>query len=504
MTARILALGAALALGACDDTTVTVVTVNARPAVHGATTLSVEMGNDNATLTETFDLRGHGFPTSFSITTPTRAGALSLVATATDEAGIPVALGSTTATIDPGNRSQASLLLEPADFNVNTQVAGSQRTTWAFGAGARQLVAATDGTFTIAFSDDCGALVRCDVWGRRFTANGAPASSAIAAGTAQFNINRTDIFGNDPALALGPTGNLVAVWSTLDNIVCSAIGPDGSIASATEVILSDGAAPDRPAVAALGNRFVVAWQEQAQGTGAAVIRTRLVDASCQPALNSATGSTAAVTVSSVGTPDLAAAATALDGQHAAIVWRSGTAVRGTFMDATGMTNGEQALLEGGSDSVVWGLELAGIDGGYGLVYGHRSTSASLPDGGFVLRRMGPTGTLLGVETTIVTPTPDVQSAPAIARRGDGAIGIAWHDCTGADGSGCAIRAIATTPAGAVVGTPLVVDTSTAGDQTDPSIGALPDGFAVTWTDGSLAEPDKSETGIRARIVYPAY
>ncbi len=495
---------AALALVACDGTTVTVVTVSARPAVRDAATLAVEMGNDNATLTETFDLRGQAFPTTFSITTPDRAGALTLVATATDEAGVAVAIGQGGTTIDPGGRSQAAIMLEPADFIVNTQVAGEQRTAFAFGGGGKQLVATPEGTFTIAFSDDCGPLGRCDVWGRRFAANGAPVATAIAAGTAQFNINRTAIFGNDPALALGPTGTLVAVWSTLDEIVCSAIAPDGAIATATEVILSDGASPDRPAIAAVGNAFVVAWQELASGTGAAVIRVRLIDASCQPITNAATGSTAAFTVSSVGAPDLAAAASSIDGQRAAVVWRSGTVVRGTFVDATGAASGEVTLLDGGGDSVVWGLEVAGIDGGYGLVYGRRSTSAGLPDGGFILHRMGPTGTLLGVETTIVTPTPDTRSAPAIARRGDGAIGIAWHDCTGADGSGCAIRAIATTPGGALVGTPLVVDTSTAGDQVDPSIGALPDGFAVTWTDGSLAEPDKSETGIRARIIYPPF
>jgi hypothetical protein len=495
-------LAMAGASAACDGTTVTLVTVKARPAVATAAALAVELGNGTATLTENFDLRALTLPVTFSVTTPTRAGTLTLKATATDEAGNTVGIGAGATQIDPGGRSEATILLDPADFIVNTQVAGAQRTSFAFGGGGRQLVAAPDGTFTIGFSDDCGVIGRCDVWGRRFTAEGAPVTTAIAASTAQFNINRTDIYGNDPALALDATGNLVVVWSTLTSIVCSALKPDGSIASATEVVLSDGTAPDRPAVALVGSHFAVAWQENAAGTGAPVIRVRLVDATCQPVVNATTGTTAAFTVSSIGAPDLPAAASSVDGAHAAIVWRSGTAIRGTFVDATGATNGEQALLDGGPDSTVWGPEVGGLDGGFGLVYGMRSISAGLPDGAFVLHRMSATGTLLGLETTVVNSTPDTRSAPAIARRSDGVIGVAWHECAGADGSGCGIQAVTLTPAGALIGAPMVVDTSTAGDQEDPSIGAVPGGFAVTWTDGSMAAPDKSETGIRARIIYP--
>ncbi len=49
---------------------------------------------------------------------------------------------------------------------------------------------------------------------------------------------------------------------------------------------------------------------------------------------------------------------------------------------------------------------------------------------------------------------------------------------------------------------LVIPTTKVGDQTNPSVAALPNNaFAVVWRDDSAQAPDTSGSSVRARIVY---
>jgi hypothetical protein len=53
-----------------------------------------------------------------------------------------------------------------------------------------------------------------------------------------------------------------------------------------------------------------------------------------------------------------------------------------------------------------------------------------------------------------------------------------------------------------LGAEITVPTTTVGDQTKPSVAALPgDAFAVIWRDDSAQAPDTSGSAVRARIVY---
>jgi hypothetical protein len=495
-----------LVLAACGrGVSVTVVTVSARPSVHAAATLTVDLGNASSTLSQDFDLHGHSFPTTFSVSTPGRDGELTVTARAKDESGAVVGIGSASASIVQNDETDVALLLDPSDFPVNTQVAGAQRTVFYTSTGARQIAAGADGTFTAAWTDDCGSLARCDVWGRRFDKTGMAVATAIAAGTAQFNVNRTSVFGTDPSLTAGSDGSVLAVWSSYDpvgmvagNIVCSAIAPDGSAASPAEVTLSDGMVPQHPAIAPFGDLFAVVWQENRKTDNAPTIQLRFVDKTCTP-------QSAVLTLASSTTlpPDEPAIATSLDGTEAAIVWRSGTSVRGRFITGSSAL-GVDTLVIGPGNTELWGPELAPTKGGYALVYGAKSMD-QLPNGGYVLHRVRQGGGDLGVETVISADAPDDVAVAAVAHRADGALAIAWHDCnTHGDGAGCGVFAQIVRPTGLAVGAPITVDTTTAGDQTDPSIVALPDAFAAAWTDGSMVPPDQSMTGIRARVLYPAY
>jgi len=504
------ALAAVLAAAGCGGgVSVTVVHVDARPGVRDATTLQVVMGNANATLTQDFDLTGHPFPTDFSVTTPGRSGVLSLTVRALDSGGAVVGIADAQAAIDPAGETDIDVLLAPADFQVNTDYAGAQRTVFYFTSGGRQIAAAPDGTFTVAFSDDCGTLARCDEWGRRFDATGAPQTTALAAGDAQFHVNRSNIFGTDPAVAVGDDGSMVATWTTQNEIVCSAIAPDGSAASPVEVVLSAGMVPDHPGVAAMGsNRFLVVWQESDASSNAPVIRARLVDRTCTPQTNPNSGDAGPFLVSTTTSPapNQPAVAAAADGSAAAIVWHAGQTLRGRFLDGTAMLDsGDVPVLAVGSGDTLWGPQLTAIDGGWALAYGWATADQTLPMGGYILRRLDPAGGQLGLDTIVTQPTPDAFSAPSVARRPDGAIAVAWHNCgTAGDGDGCGVWLQLIRPTGLPVAGPVVVDTTAAGDQTDASVTALPGAFAVAWTDGSMAGPDQSETGIRARVIYPVY
>jgi len=55
-----------------------------------------------------------------------------------------------------------------------------------------------------------------------------------------------------------------------------------------------------------------------------------------------------------------------------------------------------------------------------------------------------------------------------------------------------------------VGEPFLIPTSTVGNQVNPSVVGLLDGFATAWNDASKTDPDVSGTAVRARVIYPAY
>ena len=505
------ALAAAFAAAGCGDgVTVTVVHVDARPGVRDATSLSVELGNANATLTQAFDLGGRGFPTDFSVTTPGRSGVLDLTVRALDGDGAIVGIAAAQTAIDPGGQTDVDVLLAPADFQVNTDFAGAQRTVFYFSSGGRQIAATGDGTFTVAFSDDCGTLARCDEWGRRFDATGAAQTTVIAASDAQFNVNRSDIFGTDPAVAIGSDGTMIATWTTQNEIVCSAIAPDGSAASPVEVVLSAGTVPDHPGVAAMGtNRFLVAWQEDDATSGNPVIRARLVDRTCTPLVNPNGGDAGPFLVSTTSNPlpDQPAVAAADDGSAAAIVWHAGQTLRGRFLDGGAtLDGGDIPVLSVAPGDTLWGPQLAAIDGGWALVYGRVTADQTLPHG-----RLRPAPT----RSDRRPARPRHRGHPADPRRvlvaqrreprrrrDRGRLARLRHRRRRRRLRGLAPAGPSHRAPGRRAGSRSTPPS--AGDQTDASVAALPDGFAVAWTDGSMAGPDQSETGIRARIVYPVY
>ncbi|MEZ4398884.1 MAG: hypothetical protein R3B06_02635 [Kofleriaceae bacterium] len=104
----------------------------------------------------------------------------------------------------------------------------------------------------------------------------------------------------------------------------------------------------------------------------------------------------------------------------------------------------------------------------------------------------------------VVVTDDVEQGPAALTIRGADVGVAWSACAGdSDGAGCGIRFRRYDANLTAVGAAIPVNTTTVGDQEDPSVGWLPDGaVAVTWTDPSGADPDRDPSAVRARIIYP--
>jgi hypothetical protein len=513
---RRLLLVIAVVAGCSEPVTITVVRVEARPAVRDVDRLDVTFANGNATISESFAVAGRRFPLSFSVETPGRRGVLAMTARALDDDGQLAALGSAEAVIVPGGDASATMVLEPADFGVNTRVAGSQRLAWTNAAAGVQVAAAPDGTFTIGFTDDCGELLRCDLWGRRFDARATPVETEIEASDAQFNINRTAVFGNDPAMAVAPDGTLLAAWTTFDEVLAATITPTGGPGRTVETIVSTGNDPGDPAAVALPDgRYLVVWSEVDAVSSERVIRGRMLGPTGFPAVNPETNTTGVFTIStsSGGSPDRPVVARlAGDTLETAIVWRAGTSILARFTTAQGRLapGGQIEVIRYANLHDVWSPQVAATpDGRFVIGWAHRTFGGEADDGEIVARKVSsPAATPLGADARLGRGLPDSASRFGLATS-DGPMVATWHACNvQGDDSNCGIRLRVFRSNGLAVGDDAIVNTTTTGNQVTPSIAWLgpagDGGFAITWTDDSRVRPDTAETGIRARVVYPAF
>jgi RTX calcium-binding nonapeptide repeat (4 copies) len=112
------------------------------------------------------------------------------------------------------------------------------------------------------------------------------------------------------------------------------------------------------------------------------------------------------------------------------------------------------------------------------------------------------GSKSGDQLLVNTTTANSQFNPTITALAAGHFVVAWEDLsqTGGDTSGNAVRAQVFNADGSKSGTEFLVNTTTSSFQKDTSITALSDGrFVVAWTDNSATGGDTSSTAIRAQV-----
>lgn len=500
---HLLAPLALAALAACGDGPYVVVTVQARPAAGDVRTLAVTLANASATQGETFVIDGRTFPLTFSVDTGGRTGDLAVTVDGEDGTGTLVARGLGTTALDGATDSMATVMLEPTDFLVNTSFVGDQALAFRPDAGGRQITVSTTGVATIGWSDSCQVVGRCDVFGRRFSATGRPVSTALAAGPGEFRFNRTDVTGFEPSMATNAAGRTVAVWSTGNELLAVVVDAEGNAITASETSVALGTLPSTPAVIAVPDgRFVVVWTERAPTAGQYLVRARYLSTDGTPALNPITLADTAYTVSTTIMTEANPPAVAWlgDGLAMVVTWRIGSSLRGRFYTSSGPARAatDTLLLSRPLTDTVGEPQVLGAGGDAVLLYPH---SGGGDANELSLRRVTPTGTLVGAEALVTT---GVELTPAALAGSVSELVAAWTTCAAdSDDDACAIRYRRFDLSLAPLGPSQIVNTTTTGSQQEPSVAyLLPDTLLVAWSDASATPPDQDGFGIRARIVYP--
>lgn len=517
-TRRRCLLLASLALTGCSDpesVTVVFVTVDSRAGVTGVSQLEVTLRNEGSTVSEQLDLDGESLPVTFTVTPTDRTGALDVQVAGMDADGGLRGEGRMVTDIAQDDRVDVTITLDPTDFPVNADIAGTQRLTFDYDHAGRQ-VAGNDDGFYVTFVNDCEMLGRCDVLARRFDPAGTPTVNQTSQNDGDFIVNLTSEFTSQPAIATGAASMFIA-WDTTEGIKGVAMSADGDHQTATETLLSTTMMfTQGPAVAVLASgEYIVVWSE-AQIDGSDTIRGRFVNASGVPQINPITGDNLDFPVS-VAEPGIAArpyVASTGEGRGFVVVWTYAddffepTNVRARFFTSTGVAAfAQNGRLTTYTDGDVFGPKVVSIGSNRAMVayFAQTASDPRLEDGAIVFSRFtSPAGNPEGAPYIVPLEVPGFQPhVPSMVLRDDGAIGAAWHDCGAqGDGQGCGVFVQALRTTGVPVGAPIIVNTTVVGDQETPSIAPLPDSFVVTWTDGSMAPPDTAELGIRGRIVYP--
>lgn len=499
LVAGYLVVGAA---GACDSSEAyLVVSVTARPAVHDATHLRVTLGNAGTMRTDVLALDGAAFPVTFSVEAPGRTGDLQVSVEAIDASELRVGAGTTTTAL---GEDTATLRLDSTDFVVNTDIAEDQAPSNDFEAHGAQVSATGDGTWTAVYTDRCTSP--CNMLARRFDPAGRAVTTRIAANTNAFPVSTNlTTQASTPAVASAATAT-IALWDydeptgTALGVACRGLDTAG-MATAAEALIATDPSTDVVAVTPLANsNFAVAWS--------AFITTRVVRSAIVRPDCTLLPSSAPITVST--TASATRPAVAASGQPSTVMyaWITDGAVRVRLGSATNTLTGaaDTAFLPATATEQVDAVRVAPLPSGFAVVVRWTLAAASEGPGRLELYRTNLTGAVMGAPIVVSTRSgTDFASSEGfgVATGADGTLMVVWHACLAAgDGSGCGVFGRAFAPDGTPLGEEFSVATTTAGDQTGPSVTALPDGaFAAVWKDASTAAPDVSGSAVRARVLY---
>ncbi len=251
-------------------------------------------------------------------------------------------------------------------------------------------------------------------------------------------------------------------------------------------------------------RFIVTWD---------AIRNGADDVRAQIFTGNGTAVASAFTVNqTTGGVQSESSVTVLSEGRILVTWRDAPSlidvntfsIQGRLFDNVGNPLGGQfqisSTVPGRKDNVAAAV-LA--DGGFVVAW--TDTTFTLPDasGTAIRARMyNADGTPRSSEFLVNGTTTLAQSFPAIAALADGRFAVSWTDAsaTGGDPAGTAIRARIFNADGTQSMPEFLVNTITAGLQTNSSAAALSDGrFIISWTDLSLSPDDSSGSAVRAQV-----
>ena len=362
------------------------------------------------------------------------------------------------------------------EFLINSNVVGDQTLPG--------LAALANGGFAAVWSDSQSKAPKV-VFGQTFHADGTRIGNGFA-------INGTSAgSSSDPAVTATLDGGFVTVWV--------ANGPTLGDASSTQirarvnghevqVNTTTLGGQTEPTIATLSDgRVVVAWTDNSQtggDTSGTALRAQILNAD-------GTRSGGEFLVNTRTTLDqFEPSIAALAGGGFVVTWASSfihpTAgllydVRAQVFDAAGAGIGPELFVDNAGANSVPDPHVTALAGG-GFVATWVSGSPGLAT--LSARTFNPDGTP-GVSTFQVAFVTNRE--PAVAALAGGGFVIVWADDSGnsADTSGLAVRGQVFFANGSRNGAIFQVNSTGAGDQTDPSVTVLADGrFVVGWTDFS--------------------
>ncbi|MBA3817861.1 MAG: hypothetical protein H0X17_03145 [Deltaproteobacteria bacterium] len=494
-----------LAGTACSDSPhdYVVVTIEARPAVLDASRMKVTLSNDSSTVSEDYTLGAKTFPVTLSVSATGRTGDLGIAVEAFDEDGMLVGRGASPSTVDAAT---ATVMIDSVDFVVNTDFAEDQELSAFTGEHGFQVAAVADGTWMTSYRDAC--TTPCNVLGRRFDAAGRPVTSQLAAGTNAFALSSklTTNFSTPAVAATGTT--MLAVWNasvtvsgtTTYTIECRALNASGGASSGQLVIATD-EFPNLVSATPLTNgNFAVVWDGRVTTN---VIRSAVVKPDC----TLLGGVLQTSTVAGVGTPRNSA--TTASGDRILYAWiLDGTLRIRIANNANTFQTPDSQLAMNTATEQIKHARAAPLPGGNFAIFTRWSLiTGNTGPGRIEMLRTNNAGTVMGTPILVSDRSgSDFGSSQSfgVAAKANGTMLVVWHACEErGDGNLCGVFGRLISPAGMPVGDVFSLATTTVGDQTGPSVAALPgEAWAVTWTDNSQVDPDRSGTAVRARVIYP--
>jgi hypothetical protein len=411
--------------------------------------------------------------------------------------------------------ASAVVLVDSADFVVNTQYADDQLLSNYYEANGFQLAANADGTWTATHSDSCDQP--CNIFGRRFDKDGRPVTTQAGAGTQAFAVStKLTSFYSTPTVAAN-ANTTVFVWNNDVypppqvtptgmpgySIDCRAYDMTGAATTNQLTITTDFLANLTSVTPLANGNFAIAWDGRPTETGLAVIRGAVVTPAC--ALQGA-----------VQTPSTTASPT---GSHVASSGNSMLYVWRVAGNAYARPASQNNVLGGTVDTLIVAktateqvehVRVAPLPGGnFAIFVRWANITGTTGPGRIDMYRANNVGVIQGAPMTVTTRSgTDFNSSESfgVAAHPDGSLFVVWHSCmTNGDDSGCGVFGHLISSTGAPTGADINLATTTKDDQIRPSAVALPGSpptFAAAWTDKSQLAPDTAGAAVRARIIYP--
>lgn len=169
-----------------------------------------------------------------------------------------------------------------------------------------------------------------------------------------------------------------------------------------------------------------------------------------------------------------------------------------------LSAGDEFLVNATTAGIQTDSTITALAGG-GFIMCWTDNSASGGDtssSGIKARIYNASGAPVGGEFLVNTVTAGAQTQASVTALASGAFVVSWTDAsgTGADPSQLGIKAQMFSASGTAIGSEFLVNTQTGQNQNASTItGLASGGFVVSWVDASGTAPDASFTGVRAQI-----